>query len=216
MKVYIFILMFLLASNVVSAATIRGTIYDLNLDPVKNAVIEVNSTPKQLYVSKDGNYLFELPPGSYLIKAALNNESFDEQEIEINKEGDFIIDLILFPTLEEDKELFEEENLSAFEIKKEKNLLPYILTISLIALLLFLIIFYFIKKRNIKPKKELPEDLKNLVEVIKKQGGRITQKELRKEIPVSEAKISLMIAELEEKGIIKKIKKGRGNIIILV
>ena len=32
--------------------------------------------------------------------------------------------------------------------------------------------------------------------------------------PDSEAKISLVLTELEAKGKIKKIKKGRGNIII--
>ena len=53
------------------------------------------------------------------------------------------------------------------------------------------------------------------VDLIKKEGGRISQKDLRKQIPLSEAKISLMIAELESKGVIDKIKKGRGNIIIL-
>jgi len=54
-----------------------------------------------------------------------------------------------------------------------------------------------------------------LIKIIKREGGRTTQKYIRKQIPLSEAKISLMIAELEHKGIIEKIKKGRGNIIIL-
>ena len=67
-------------------------------------------------------------------------------------------------------------------------------------------------------KKEFHDEddgLKNLIDIIKKENGRTTQKELRKQIPLSEAKISLMIAELEHKGVIEKIKKGRGNIIIL-
>jgi uncharacterized membrane protein len=54
-----------------------------------------------------------------------------------------------------------------------------------------------------------------ILQALKKQGGRATQKDIRKEIPLSEAKISLMIAELEHKGKVEKIKKGRGNIIIL-
>ena len=45
------------------------------------------------------------------------------------------------------------------------------------------------------------------------QGGRTTQKEICKELPYSEAKISLMITELEQKQMVKRIKKGRGNII---
>ena len=59
------------------------------------------------------------------------------------------------------------------------------------------------------------KDLNKIVEIIKEEGGRVTQKEIRKQIPLSEAKISLMVAELGHKGVIQKIKKGRGNIIIL-
>ena len=66
-----------------------------------------------------------------------------------------------------------------------------------------------------KGKKEEDSDLDKIVEVIKREGGRTTQKEIRKEIPLSEAKISLMIAQLAHKRPIKKIKKGSGNIIVL-
>jgi uncharacterized membrane protein len=52
-----------------------------------------------------------------------------------------------------------------------------------------------------------------VLEIIKKEK-RITQKDIRKQLPDSEAKISLVISEFEAQGIIKKIKKGRGNIII--
>ena len=56
---------------------------------------------------------------------------------------------------------------------------------------------------------------KNILDIIKKQE-RITQKELRKSIPLSEGKISLIISDLEHNGKIRKIKKGRGNILIFV
>ena len=62
---------------------------------------------------------------------------------------------------------------------------------------------------------ESPESLDKVIRIIKENNGRVTQKEIRKQIPLSEAKISLMITELEDKGIVKRIKKGRGNIIIL-
>ncbi len=61
----------------------------------------------------------------------------------------------------------------------------------------------------------MPEDLRRAVEIIKKEGGRITQKELRKRLGYSEAKVSLIIADLERRGIVEKVKKGRGNIIFL-
>lgn len=62
----------------------------------------------------------------------------------------------------------------------------------------------------------MPDDLKQTLEMIGKAGGRITQKDLRKQLGASEAKVSLLLADLEDRGLIKKIKKGRGNIIILI
>ena len=41
------------------------------------------------------------------------------------------------------------------------------------------------------------------------------QKDLRKQLMLSEAKVSLMISELESLNKLKRIKKGRANIIVL-
>ena len=60
------------------------------------------------------------------------------------------------------------------------------------------------------------DSLQKIVTFMKQQDGRTTQKELRKQFPFSEAKMSLLIADLEQQKKIKKIKKGRGNILILV
>jgi uncharacterized membrane protein len=54
-----------------------------------------------------------------------------------------------------------------------------------------------------------------IMQMIKKEK-RTTQKDLRKIVPLSEAKVSLIISDLENKGKIRKFKKGRGNIIIYV
>ena len=43
----------------------------------------------------------------------------------------------------------------------------------------------------------------------------MTQKELREMVNIGEAKVSLVVSELESYGLIKKIKRGRGNILIL-
>lgn len=61
----------------------------------------------------------------------------------------------------------------------------------------------------------LPPDCRDVVTIMEKNGGRITQLELRKLLPYSEAKVSLIVSDLESRGIIKKVKKGRGNILIL-
>ena len=62
---------------------------------------------------------------------------------------------------------------------------------------------------------QLDEESQKVLMYIKKEGGRTTQKEIRKNFPQSEAKISLIIADLEDKNYLHKIKKGKGNIIIL-
>ncbi|TGC11602.1 hypothetical protein CUN85_01115 [Methanolobus halotolerans] len=62
----------------------------------------------------------------------------------------------------------------------------------------------------------LPADLQEVVSIISNNGGRITQKDLRSRLKHSEAKVSLMISDLENRGLVQKLKKGRGNVIILV
>jgi uncharacterized membrane protein len=66
-----------------------------------------------------------------------------------------------------------------------------------------------------KSEQPVDEHEHKILQIIKKEK-RMTQKDLRKEIPLSEAKISLVISDLESKGKIRKIKKGRGNILIFV
>jgi uncharacterized membrane protein len=94
--------------------------------------------------------------------------------------------------------------------KKSLWLIPLIILISLT-------ILFFIKKRKDKTNINLEDEdelLEQIYQIIKKEK-RTTQKDLRKKLPYSEAKISLVLSELENKGKIEKIKKGRSNIIIL-
>jgi uncharacterized membrane protein len=63
------------------------------------------------------------------------------------------------------------------------------------------------------PESSLPDDLKEIMDLIRANGNRITQRELRKKSPYSESKVSLMLSDLEERGLVEKFKKGRGNII---
>ena len=69
---------------------------------------------------------------------------------------------------------------------------------------------------NFEEEDEEPDYLNNTLEIIKKNEGRITQKKLRKKLMhLSEGKVSLILTELEHKGQIEKVKKGRGNVILL-
>ncbi|WP_233083812.1 helix-turn-helix transcriptional regulator [Methanococcoides orientis] len=61
----------------------------------------------------------------------------------------------------------------------------------------------------------LPSDLQEVLDIIRSSGGRITQKDLRSKLSYSEAKVSLLVSDLENRGLVEKFKKGRGNIIII-
>lgn len=66
-----------------------------------------------------------------------------------------------------------------------------------------------------KKKFPLPADLQQVMDIIRGQGGRITQKDLRSKLKYSEGKVSLMLADLERRELIEKFKRGRGNVVIL-
>ncbi|MFH1395884.1 MAG: hypothetical protein ABIG93_00650 [archaeon] len=76
-----------------------------------------------------------------------------------------------------------------------------------------------VKKTIAEHREEIAQEpgyLEEVISIIKKHDGRISQKELRQEMMhLSEAKVSLIITELEHKGKIEKVKKGRGNVLLL-
>ncbi|HIH74066.1 MAG TPA: hypothetical protein HA306_01905 [Methanosarcina sp.] len=67
----------------------------------------------------------------------------------------------------------------------------------------------------VKKNLPLPADLQEIMDIIRGQGGRITQKDLRSKLKYSEGKVSLMLADLERRELIEKFKRGRGNVVIL-
>ena len=233
------VIILLIASLITGAqaATLYGTIYEWSdfEKPLKNTIVEVNSTPAQYVVATTGTYSFNLSTGNYLVKAKYyrNNilEYSTEEYVRIDTEGDFVRDLLLFPPTDSEFEYLGDINLTnESELKNDTNINNYIIPI-LILLLVASAVLYLIKRKKTGPAemeeqakpsgkileitdRELPSDLKELYEIILKNGGRTTQKELRKKLAFSEAKVSLMLDDLEDRGLIKKIRKGRSNIII--
>ncbi len=59
----------------------------------------------------------------------------------------------------------------------------------------------------------LTGDEKVVLDKIKELEGRTSQKDLRKNLSLSESAVSMALTSLEDKGLIVKIKKGRGNIV---
>lgn len=227
-KAIIYLVLALFIANIANAAAIYGSVYDLSLKKVNNAMVEINTVPRQLVVAQNGTYSFNVPNGRYTLKASLLQKSSliasVEENITIAQDGSYVLDLIMFPELEEGVENISLDiNGNVLKDNKNNN---KVLIFALIAMFISgaAAAIYFLrirKKDRVEDKKaevqkeSQDDDLEQVIKIIKQEGGRATQKDIRKEIPLSEAKVSLMIAELEHKGIVEKIKKGRGNIIIL-
>ncbi|MFT4312729.1 MAG: hypothetical protein ACMXYF_05885 [Candidatus Woesearchaeota archaeon] len=56
--------------------------------------------------------------------------------------------------------------------------------------------------------------MNKIISLLKKQQP-LTQKQLRKSFTVSEAKMSLVISQMTEKGLVQKVRRGRSNVISL-
>ena len=216
-----------LASNA-HAAIIHGSVYDLELNTLSKAVVSINTTPQQVLVSQNGTYSFTVQPGAYEIIAQQKRlDLIARENLTITQNGDYVLDLILFPDLSTEESLLNETvDVQEYdEPATAKQPVNWAIALGVAALAVLAALLWRHQKRHAAPKKEETKkeeakpvtkaDLEDILAFVRKEGGRTTQKDLRKAIPYSEAKISLMVAELESQGKLKKIKKGRGNIIIL-
>ncbi|MCD4821931.1 MAG: hypothetical protein K8R11_07660 [Methanococcoides sp.] len=272
---FLTLILLIVPVGAVGTATIHGAIYEWDtFEPLENVLIEVNSTPPQSIVAKYGVYSLDLAPGDYVIVATYytgNSLVASAQEsITITDDGDYIIDLLLLPSYEnEDLEDAEIANLSeAFEADSliieadtGSSYMAYVAVLLIIFVLVLSAYVYSNKKGanegglvNTSPEGDndalpdgslsfdvkenglvgtvnddpeiidiitkaeppvLPDDLQEVLDIVIANGGRITQKDLRGKLRYSEAKVSLIVSDLENRGLVDKFKKGRGNIIII-
>lgn len=214
------LLLILLLCTSVIGATLTGTVYDSSLNKVSKAIVEINY-PQQRDVIENGTYYFELSPGVYNLSVYLSEGARQESTTEtilIEKEQNYVFDLFLF------EDLSDEETLEVPEIVIEEERQSNISTILIFGFLIMIGLLLYLMKPNKKNEEGLSrmnslnnnEDvLKNKMLKIINEEKRISQKDLRKLIPYSEAKVSMVISELEAEGKIIKIKKGRTNFIVV-
>lgn len=239
--VFAIILLSLLAVPIVDAATIYGKVYDYGLRLAANSVVQINTLPPQQLVSANGSYSFNAIKGDYTLVALFNDVNgadvyYVEENISVLDNGSYVRDLILFPVtdlseLDIDPDIYDPVSLNGDSVALSSLLYPLAFVVAIIVLFLLLRPLFFKKKDVREPAAEgkpAPavsdraiaedadaDDLDKLLAFVRKHR-RVTQKDIRKEFPLSEAKISLMITELEHDGKLRKIKKGRGNIILFV
>jgi uncharacterized membrane protein len=236
--IFSIILALLLVLPFVSPATIHGKVYDYSLRTAINSVVQLNTQPPQQFVSTNGGYSFQATKGDYVIAALLKDADdetvyYVEENISIVDDGDYVRDLILFPVsdlseLDIEPGIYDPVSLNGDSHVLSSLLYPMLFMIAIILLFLLFRPLFFKKKKEegstavddkLFGKDEYPADdadeLERLLSFVQKHR-RVTQKDIRKEFPLSEAKISLMITELEHDGKVRKIKKGRGNVIIFI
>jgi len=213
----------LLIAPLALAATISGEIYEFDLTPAQGVVVNINTEPRQQVVAVNGSYSLEVPQGSYVLVARQGSKAETTENITVAADGSYALDLILFPLVDEEIDGEIEQAIAA----TEENAGWQATWLWLISLLFAGAAIWFLLKRA-KSQKALPEksavtalkpepkpELDQLLAIIRQEGGRTTQKELRKKMPYSEAKVSLMLTELQHEGRIERIKKGRSNVIVL-
>ena len=103
----LYLMLLALILPVVLAATLRGTIYDAQLNPEPKVLVEINTTPHQQFLARDGSYQFTLSPGWDTLTASKEGITVQE-EVEMNQEGEFVYDLFLVPDIHEEEELLQQ------------------------------------------------------------------------------------------------------------
>lgn len=222
----------LLLSGNVKAATVQGIVYDFSLKPVENVLVEVDSAPVQRMVAQQGYYQFQVPQGTYtlVVKGGKEwSEVLGQEGAEVSTEGVFTIDIILLPAVDETNgdvgQDVAQELQGLLESPRDEAMAMVVVAVLLV---IGAGVFFVVTRIKVQPsgvnteshvreeKVESQEaDLDRILEILKAEQGRMNQKDLRKRLPFSEAKLSLIVSELEAKGKVEKIKKGRGNIIVL-
>ncbi|MDY9928123.1 winged helix-turn-helix transcriptional regulator [Methanosarcina sp.] len=160
----------------VLAATIHGTVYEwYSFKPLENSIVEINSTPEQSLVATDAEYSFNLTPGTYLITANYFEDNTlvytAEEEVIVSEEGEYVHDLLLFPTYQE--ELLDQGNdletvdldLEEAEPQSQERSQNTVLIFALFALCILLLAGYFVKKGKRDPPEKatgFPGEMENL------------------------------------------------------
>ncbi len=237
LAVFVFLMPFVLG------ATIHGKVFDYDFALANNSVVRINTVPEQVVVAVDGTYSFNIPIGEYTLSAELKDKlgriTYSlEDKISIVNNGDYVHDLIMFPN-NNLSELDLENNVTTpslpddIKASSQKSIL-FLTGLVLIIIFAWIYCAAFKKckwktklfpdkakdkeisapevKAN-EPVEETEDELAGVADFIRK-NKRVTQKEIRKQFPMSEAKISLMLTDLESQGKIRKIKKGRGNVVV--
>lgn len=202
------------------AATISGGVYDGELQTVDKVVVYINSTPIQRIASRYGGFQFQVDPGHYkiFVEYTANNITkviAEDVFVITDPDGAYRRDIFIFEHID----LIEDFNNAAPPSSQPVFIKVILLIIATVVCLGCVIGAYaVIRRRQRQPNTIEPDDVTKdkILALIKEAKGQISQMHIRKQIPLSESKISMLLSDLEKEGKIQKVKNGRVNMIVLV
>lgn len=206
------------------SASISGTFYSAyTLEPVGGPVILEAKGPVYYKAVFIENYSLDLAPGNYSMEAYTPNRTLVAEPENVSVENGTKWDFVLFYA-----DTFEatDTNISTGDINADvsgpeapmdwKTLL---LAVSILFIVMAIIIFIITGRREelheaaVEGNRGLSEDEDKFLLILYENEGIIEQTELRKGASWSDAKASLLAKSLESQGYVKRIRKGRKNIV---
>ncbi|MGV8176500.1 MAG: helix-turn-helix transcriptional regulator [Candidatus Bilamarchaeaceae archaeon] len=215
-----------------------GQIFDGDTNkPLNDTLISVSDSSAKVVFQKlfDSPYSLSLQPGEYEVFAGhyVNGTliSFCRHKVRVSSIP-MELDLLLIPydiqSLVPDASLPSRNIADILKAPAKGIGIPeeyLILAFAVFIAVIILVAYTLLNKRNAASSPMQPEpqgprvldvDCAKVMKIIQENEGRMVQKEIREILNFSETKMSLIVAELEASGLIKRIKKGRENILKLV
>lgn len=214
------------------AANLSGSVYSMDsFDAVHGVVVKAEGVSTYQTFSMDGTYEMDIPAGEYTVKALYyvegNLQGYAEDRITLG-EGGAAYDFVLFAPDEFESIVgFDVPEVSENIPESRQDWTPFIAGGVLLVVVVAAAYFFLMRKKPEEKgvqreeeklpaeKKELDEEEKKVLEILRNSEGMRNQKELREIMRCTEAKMSLLISGLEAQGYVKRIKKGRENIVKL-
>ena len=230
-------------AGLIGAAHVFGTIFDESIQPASRAVLQINNTPEQQLITLNGTYSFDVPDGTYRLLAVGQNASAEKNVTITTDGNFHIDLILLPGVPAEDSvltDLLSAPEVVAPSTSANEGIEPVWLIIALLIVALaawaYVNMRRFGKTDDAKksgpatqkartsgptpmppvsvPGRVLSADQQKVMQCLSSFNNRASQKDLRRALDHwSEAKVSMELTELEEMGAIRKLKKGRGNII---
>ena len=190
----------LMTMDAVEGASIGGKVYDLELNELDNVIIQINTTPRQQVITKGGGFGLEVPPGTYQLKATTyvfgEHRAQAEENITVIEDGEYVLDLVLFPLFEDFDDYPDIGNVedTAPKIAAAKLLVGAgIAAIVIISIIFVILGRKFLRsrlKKSTHPQasqgqgEHAPDPAATqVIRLIRANDGQISQKELRKQLP---------------------------------